>query len=275
MNAKDLASRSIAQLISLRGRRSVITGAARGLGYAIARRFAEAGADIFIGDKNEAGAATAAQELREAFGCAAASSVLDVRDAQSMARFADAADHAMGGVDVWVNNAGIFPAALLTETTDDEWDLVHAVNLRGTFLGCREAATRMEKAGRGVIINITSVSGYRGRASLAHYVAAKHGVAGLTKALAMELGPKGVRVVAVSPAMTETPGLDEQRARTAGSADAAQGFRELEQKITATIPLRRLGHPDDVARVVLFAASDLAAFVTATTVFCDGGVSAF
>jgi NAD(P)-dependent dehydrogenase (short-subunit alcohol dehydrogenase family) len=275
MNVQDLASRSIAQLISLRGRRSVITGGARGLGYAIARRFAEAGADVFIGDKNEAGAATAAQELKETFGCAASSSILDVRDAQSTARFAEAADRAMGGLDIWVNNAGIFPAALLAETTDDEWDLVHDVNLRGTFLGCREAGTRMEKAGRGVIINITSVSGYRGRASLAHYVAAKHGVVGLTKALAMELGPKGVRVVAVAPAMTETPGLDEQRARYTSNAEAAHSFREMEQKITATVPLRRLGHPDDVARVVLFAASDLAAFVTATTVFCDGGVSAF
>jgi NAD(P)-dependent dehydrogenase (short-subunit alcohol dehydrogenase family) len=275
MDPKTRADRSIGELISLRGRRSVITGAARGLGYAIARRFAEAGADVFIGDKNDAGAAEAARELERDFGRRARWSILDVADSQSMHRFADAAERSMGGLDIWVNNAGIFPAALLTEMTDEEWDHVHDVNLRGTFLGCREAAVRMSAAGRGVIINITSVSGYRGRPSLAHYVAAKHGVAGLTKALAMELGPKGVRVVAVSPAMTETPGLEEQRARNTATAEAAQSFRDLEQKIAATIPLRRIGHPDDVARVVLFVASDLAEFVTATTVFCDGGVSAF
>ena len=275
MDVEVLAGRRIPQLVSLEGRRAVITGGARGLGYAIARRFAEAGADVFLGDINDSGAADAAKALTQDFGRPAAAAPLDVTDSASMARFAMAAEQAMGGIDIWVNNAGIFPAAILTETTDEQWDLVHDVNLRGTFLGCREAGTRMGHAGRGVIINITSVSGYRGRASLAHYVAAKHGVAGLTKALALELGPKGVRVVAISPAMTETPGLQEQRARYAENAEAAQSFRELEQKIVATVPLRRLGHPDDVARVALFAASDLAAFVTGTTVFCDGGVSVF
>ena len=91
----------------------------------------------------------------------------------------------------------------------------------------------------------------------------------------MELGPRGVRVLAVAPAMNETPGLEEQRAKYQRNSDAAQGFREMEEKIRATFPLRRFGQPDDVARVVLFAASDMAAFVTATTIFCDGGISAF
>jgi NAD(P)-dependent dehydrogenase (short-subunit alcohol dehydrogenase family) len=275
MDPQVLAGRSIAQLISLEGRRAVVTGGARGLGHAIARRFAEAGASIVLGDKNEAGAAEAAQGLGRDFGRKASSAHLDVTDSASMARFAATAETTLGGIDIWVNNAGIFPAAILVETSDEDWDLVHDVNLRGTFLGCREAGARMIGAGAGVIINITSVSGYRGRASIAHYAAAKHGVAGLTKSLAMELGPQGVRVVAVSPAMTETPGLEEQRAKYTSNAAAAQSFREMEQKITATVPLRRLGQPDDVARVALFAASDLAAFVTGTTLFCDGGVSVF
>lgn len=270
-----LAGRSISQLISLQGRRAVITGGARGLGYAIASRLAEAGADIMLGDKNEPGGATAATELARASGRRVFSAPLDVTDSAIVARFAEEAESRLGGIDIWVNNAGVFPAAVLVDTSDDQWDLVHDINLRGTFLGCREAGRRMSEAGRGVIINITSVSGYRGRASIAHYAAAKHGVVGLTKSLAMELGPKGVRVVAVSPAMTETPGLLEQRAEYASNAAAAQGFREMEKKILATFPLGRFGQPDDVARTVLFAASDLAAFVTATTVFCDGGVSAF
>ncbi|WP_137389056.1 SDR family NAD(P)-dependent oxidoreductase [Rhodoligotrophos defluvii] len=272
---EDYAQRGIAELISLRGRNAVITGGARGLGYAIARRFAEAGANILVGDKNAEGAAEAAGNLASAFGVKAFSSQLDVADSASMAQFADEADSAFETVDIWVNNAGIFPAAVLADTTDDEWDLVQDVNLRGTFLGCRAAARRMRETGRGVIINITSVSGYRGRPSIAHYVAAKHGVVGLTKALAMELGPLGVRVLAVAPAMTETPGLQEQRARYRENSEAAQGFKEMEQKILANFPLRRFGHPDDIARVVLFAASDLAAYVTATTIFCDGGISAF
>jgi NAD(P)-dependent dehydrogenase (short-subunit alcohol dehydrogenase family) len=270
-----LATRSITELVSLKGRTAVITGGARGLGQAIARRFAEAGAHLLLGDKNAGGAVEAAAALAREFNAPMHSQELDVADTASMARFASAADEKLGSIDVWVNNAGIFPPAILTDTTDDEWDLIHDVNLRGTFLGCREAGRRMSQRGRGVIINITSVAGYRGRPSLAHYVSAKHGVVGLTKALAMELGPAGVRVVAVAPAMNETPGLQEQRARYLENTDAAQSFREMEQKILATIPLRRFGQPDDVARAALFVASDLAAFVTATTVFCDGGVSAF
>jgi NAD(P)-dependent dehydrogenase (short-subunit alcohol dehydrogenase family) len=272
---KILAGRSVADLMSLRGRKVVITGGARGLGYATAVRLAEAGADILIGDQNTDGARRAADELRARFGIAAFASELDVADATSMSSFARLADERLGSIDVWVNNAGIFPPAILIETTDDEWDLVQDVNLRGAFLGCREAGRRMSKAGRGVIINITSVGGYRGRPSIAHYVSAKHGVVGLTKALAMELGPSGVRVLAVAPAMNETPGLEEQRARYKDNSDAAQGFRDMEEKIRATFPLRRFGQPDDVARVVLFAASDMAAFITATTIFCDGGISAF
>jgi NAD(P)-dependent dehydrogenase (short-subunit alcohol dehydrogenase family) len=269
-----LAGRSIIQLISLQGRRAVITGGARGLGLAIGRRFAEAGASLLIGDKNEEGAAKAARSLATEFGISAASAPLDVTDSASVARLAETADR-LGAIDIWVNNAGIFPGSVLTETNDEQWDLVHDVNLRGTFYGCREAGRRMGAAGSGVIINITSVSGYRGRAALAHYVAAKHGVVGLTKAAAMELGPKGVRVVAVAPAMTETPGLEEQRARYANADQGAEHFKDMEKKILATFPLQRFGQPDDVARVALFAASDLAAFVTATTIFCDGGISAF
>ena len=272
---KILAGRSVADLMSLRGRKVVITGGARGLGYATAVRLAEAGADILIGDQNTDGARRAADELRARFGIAAFASELDVANATSMSSFARLADERLGSIDVWVNNAGIFPPAILIETTDDEWDLVQDVNLRGAFLGCREAGRRMSKAGRGVIINITSVGGYRGRPSIAHYVSAKHGVVGLTKALAMELGPSGVRVLAVAPAMNETPGLEEQRARYKDNSDAAQSFRDMEEKIRATFPLRRFGQPDDVARVVLFAASDMAAFITATTIFCDGGISAF
>lgn len=275
MTSDDLAGRTIEQLISLAGRHAVITGGARGIGYAIARRLAEAGADLLLGDKDIDGASASAETLGKEFGVRAFSCTLDVRDPQSMARLAETADQKLGTIQIWVNNAGVYPSRNLIETTDEEWDLVNDTNLKGTFLGCREAGRRMASAKSGVIVNITSVSGYRGRPSMAHYIAAKHGVVGLTKALALELGPKGVRVIAVSPALTTTPGYEEAMQRNSGGGESGRSNKELHERLRAMVPLGRIGHPDDVARAVLFGVSDLAAFVTATTIFADGGVSAF
>ena len=274
MDPKELAARSLADLISLRGRAAVITGGGRGIGAAIARRLAEAGADLAIGDLNEANAAAIAEEMRRRFQVRALATRLDVTDSASVAALATLAEATFGRIDIWVNNAGAFPPAVLIETSDDQWDRVQDVNLRGTFFGCREAGKRMAAARRGVIVNITSVAAYRGRASVGHYAAAKHGVAGLTKSLAVELGGRGVRVVAVSPCMTETPGLDEQRQASRSGDAGGDSFQEMAARIRSSIPLNRFGHPDDVARAVLFCASDLAGFVTASTVFADGGVSA-
>jgi len=274
VNPEELAVRSLADLILLRGRAAVITGGGRGIGAAIARRLAEAEADLVIGDLNEANAAAVAAEMCQRFQVRAVATRLDVTDSASVAALATLAETTFGRIDIWVNNVGVFPPAVLTETSDAEWDRVQDVNLRGTFFGCREAGKRMAAAGRGVIVNITSVSGYRGRASIGHYTAAKHGVAGLTKALAVELGERGVRVVAVSPCMTETPGLAEQRQASQGGDEKGDSFQAMAARIRSSIPLNRFGHPDDVARAVLFCASDLAAFVTASTVFADGGVSA-
>jgi NAD(P)-dependent dehydrogenase (short-subunit alcohol dehydrogenase family) len=192
-----------------------------------------------------------------------------------MSRLAQFADEKFGAIEIWVNNAGVYPARHLLETSDEEWDFVNDTNLKGTFLGCRVAGKRMVAAGSGVIVNITSVSGYRGRPSMAHYVASKHGVVGLTKALALELGSKGVRVLAVSPALTETPGYQEAMHGNTSGGESGQTNKELHERIRSMVPLGRMGRPDDVARVVLFSVCDLAAFVTATTIFADGGVSAF
>jgi NAD(P)-dependent dehydrogenase (short-subunit alcohol dehydrogenase family) len=275
VTSEDLSGRGIEQLISLAGRRAVITGGARGIGNAIARRLAEAGASVLIGDKDGDAAAAAATSLGKEFGVSAFACELDVCSASSMARLAQFADERLGDVGIWVNNAGVYPAKNLIDTSEEEWDFVSDTNLKGTFLGCREAGRRMASMGSGVIINITSVSGYRGRASMAHYIAAKHGVVGLTKALALELGPKGVRVLAVAPALTETPGYRLAMENNSAAGSTGQSNKELHERLRSMVPLGRMGRPDDVARVVLFCASDLAAFVTATTVFADGGVSAF
>jgi NAD(P)-dependent dehydrogenase (short-subunit alcohol dehydrogenase family) len=253
--APDVTDRDLAELLSLRGRRAVVTGGARGLGAAIARRLAEADATVLIGDLD----ATAAEALAGDLGVHAAP--LDVTDTDSVTAFADLAVDRLGGIDVWVNNAGVYPSAPLLDLSDDEWDRVVDVNLRGTFVASREAARRMIDGGRrGVIVNIASVAGLGGRGpGVPHYVATKHGVVGLTKQMAIELAPHGIRVVGVAPSQVLTPGVE--------AAWAARGSEPQ-------VPLSPLGRPpvvDDVARMVVVCAGDLAVMVNGTTIPVDGG----
>lgn len=274
MTAPDVSNSQIPELLSLKERSAIITGGAQGLGLAIARRFAEAAADVVIGDLNEGAATGAADRLMEDFGIRALGTFLDVTDPRSVAMIADRCVSELGGLDIWVNNAGVYPVTPLLELDDTEWERVNDVNLSGTFFGCREAAKRMVQRGtRGVIINIESMAAFRGRSGCAHYAASKHGVNGLTKSLAVELGPHGIRIVGLAPTLAETPGVQARRDTARG--DSGEIMRALEEKVIATIPLGRTTRPDDVARVALFCASDLAAFVTGTTVFVDGGHSAF
>jgi len=279
--APDVSAQPLAQLVSLKGKRAVVTGAARGLGYAIARRLAEAGADVALGDRDETGAARAAEAIEKDFLRRASGGPLDVASSTSVASFAERAVNMLGGIDIWVNNAGIYPATPLLDMTDDQWDLMSNVNLRGTFLGCREAARRMlgnghnaSSAHGGVIVNIASVAAFRGRAGLAHYAASKHGVIGLTQSAAVELGPRGIRVLAVAPSLAETPGVQEMRAAAAIPGEAGTMVAQMEQAVMTKFPLGRAAQPDEVARVVLFCVSDLAGFMTGTTIFADGGLSA-
>lgn len=264
MTAPDLSGATLAELVSLSGRVAAITGAARGIGEAIARRFVEAGAAVLIGDIDEAAAQTTATRLSGSGGRVLAAR-LDATDSASIAAFADGAVSELGRLDIWVNNAGIYPVAGSLDMTDAEWDRVLDLNLKGTFVGAREAAKRMVALGNGgVIINLSSVAGFRGSPGLTHYVASKHGVRGLTRSLAAELGPAGIRVLALAPTLIETPGVDVLRGvmSQAGSDLSA---------MAAAVPLGRIGMPDDVARVALFCASDLSAFMTGSTLPADGG----
>src|SRR5262249_19863899 len=147
-------------------------------------------------------------------------------------------------------------------------DRVLDINLRGTFIGAREAARRMTRAGRGgVILNLASTAGFKaGGPAVAHYVSSKHAVIGLTKSLAVELGPHGIRVLAIAPTLIETPGIEagEEAFRHAGLGDLLDSYAQR-------LPLGRVGVSDDVARVALFCASDLSLFMTGSTVLVDGG----
>ena len=184
---------------------------------------------------------------------------IDVADSRSIVRTADAAVERLGGIDIWINNAGIFPTAPALEMTDQEWDRVLNINLRGTFVGCREAARRMIAAGHGgVIVNVASVAGFRGIGpGIAHYVASKHGVRGLTSQLAIELAQHEIRVLGVAPTTIKTEGVLANLGNDPGGRTNSM--------------LGRAGVPDDVARVVLFCSSDMAMFMTGSTVLVDAG----
>lgn len=263
MPIPDHSNRSLADLLSLSGRVAVVTGGARGIGAQTARRLAEAGAAVLIGDLDEAEAAAVAAALEREFGGRAVGLHLDVADTASLVAIADRAIGEFGRLDIWVNNAGIFPTTGPAIDVSDEFlDRMLTVNTRGTFAGAREAAKRM--AHGGVIVNLLSTAAFKGTPGISAYITSKHALVGTTKALAIEFGPRDIRVLGVAPAFVTTPGTTEQLAPLlAAGLDMATR--------TADNPLGRAGVPDDIARVVLFACSDLAAFMTGSTLAADAG----
>jgi NAD(P)-dependent dehydrogenase (short-subunit alcohol dehydrogenase family) len=265
----DVSDKSIPELVSLAGRTAVITGGARGIGAAIAKRMVEAGASVVIGDLEGNGAGKTARSLRAA-GDRVFGMECDMYDKDSIGRLADRAVAEFGSIDIWVNNAGIFPAVPLMEMTEAQWDKVLDLNLKGVFLGAQLAAERMIGAGRGgVIVNIASTASFRAPGpGVPHYVASKFGVRGLTQALAVELGPHDIRVLAVAPTFVDTPGTGSNAGRDTPMVAARAAAIE---KMAAARPLGRLGVADDIARVVLFCASDLAVLMTGCTIPVDAG----
>jgi NAD(P)-dependent dehydrogenase (short-subunit alcohol dehydrogenase family) len=262
MTDQQSANRPLAELVSLEGRNAVITGAAQGIGAAIAARLAEAGADLFLIDRNADQLERTARELAR-YGGRVSSSILDITRSDALQAAAADAVAQLGGIDIWVNNAGISPRVGTVEMTDEQWDAVMDLNLRAAFIGARSAARHMQASGRrGVIVNITSSTVKRVSANPLHYRVSKQGLVAMTQSLAVDLGRNGIRVIAVAPTLVETPWVAELRARGHG-----EGF----DKFVKRLPLGRIGSPDDVARVVLFAVSELASFVTGTVLEVDGG----
>jgi len=259
---RDVSGSSLADLLSLSERVAVVTGAASGIGYATAARLVEAGARVIVADVD----IDAAEQAQGRLGDRTLAAHVDVTDEESVCDLARLAMDSLRGLDIWINNAGIYPTAPLLALTAERWDDVHAVNLRGAFLGAREAARAMIDHGRGgVIVTIASTASYRAEGpGVVHYVASKFGVRGLTQSLAVELGPHGIRVLAVAPTVTLTPGLEVQR-----EGLEATGFA-LEE-LGPRLPLGRVAVPDDVARVVVFCASDLALLMTGSTLLVDAG----
>jgi NAD(P)-dependent dehydrogenase (short-subunit alcohol dehydrogenase family) len=266
MAVADVSEMPLGDLLSLAGRGVVVTGGAQGLGKAMARRLAEAGASVLIGDLKDELAAKAATELSGRYGTKVIATHLNVADSASVSAAAELAMETFGRLDVWVNNAGLYPNIELVKMTDETWNQVMDVNLRGVFAGAREAARRMIDAGRGgVIINVVSTAGFHGVApGVAAYVASKHGVRGLTRQLAIELAPHDIRVLGVAPTFCTTEG---------NMAALAELSSRVGSEIPATLTSRlgRVGVPDDIGRVVLFCASDMSMFMTGSTLLADAG----
>ncbi|MBS1893519.1 MAG: 3-oxoacyl-ACP reductase FabG [Actinobacteria bacterium] len=241
---------------------AVVTGAARGIGAAIAGRLAAEGATVVLVDRDPAGEETA--EALRATGRAAEFAAADVTDADAVDAVVAAAVDRHGRLDVLVNNAGITRDNLIFKLDEDDWDTVIDVNLKSAFLCSRAAQRAMVEARRGAIVNLSSRSalGNRGQAN---YSAAKAGIRGLTSTLALELGPFGIRANAVAPGYIATEMTDATARRLGLDPE------EHRAKAAAATPLRRVGTPADVASVVAFLASDDAAYVSGQTIEINGG----
>jgi NAD(P)-dependent dehydrogenase (short-subunit alcohol dehydrogenase family) len=222
---------------------------------------------VLIADLDKKGVEDAAESL-SALGRRTIGVECDARDGDSVSQLADRAVLELGTIDIWVNNAGVYPSVPFLDMTEAEWDNVLDLNLKGSFLGAQQAAKRMISAGRGgVIVNMASTAGFRAPGpGVAHYVSSKFGVRGLTQALAVELGPHDIRVLAVAPTFIDTPGTAAGR-----EALKAAGHGDMIEQMAVAKPLGRIGIPDDVARVVLFCASDLAVLMTGSTLAVDAG----
>ncbi|MDQ4076112.1 MAG: 3-oxoacyl-ACP reductase FabG [Chloroflexota bacterium] len=246
--------------LSLNDKVAIVSGAGGELGRGIARKLSEAGAAVVIAEVEADKGAAAAEEVQQNGGQAIAVQC-DISDKASVETMVSRAVESFGGVDILVNNAAIFPSRPWTEVSEEEWDRVLGVNLKGYFLCARAVYPSMKERGWGRIVNISSVTFFLGRwANLIHYVSSKGGVVGLTKALARELGEENITVNAVAPGAIPTP------------AEAIHPDPEgYNAWVLENQALKRRGTPEDIANAVLFFASPLSAFVTGQTLLVDGG----
>ena len=243
---------------SFSGKTVLITGATRGIGFAIAEEFAKAGANLAICASHEAGLQETAEKLA-AYGSKVYTQVVNIANADACESFVANALKEFGQVDVLVNNAGITKDNLTVRMSEEDWDAVINVNLKGTFLMSKAALKVMFKKRCGSIVNISSVVGEMGNPGQANYVASKAGVIGLTKTFAKEFGSRNVRVNAVAPGFVQT-------------AMTEQLSQEVKDKALEAVPLKRFAQTQDIAKAVLFLASDDANYITGHVLAVNGGL---
>lgn len=244
----------MADFCSLEGKIALVTGGSRGIGAAISRELARAGAKVAVNYRS--GREAAEKIAAEIGGVAMAGNVADPVEAQALV---ERVEDELGELHALVNNAGVTRDTLIARMSDEDWEVVIDTNLRGSFNTARAVARKMLRRRSGSIVNVTSVVGLHGNPGQANYAASKAGIIGLTKALARELGSRGVRANAVAPGYIDTA-LTQVLSKPARDA------------ILANTPLGRLGNPEDVAGAVRFLCSDEASFVTGEVLLVDGGL---
>jgi len=238
---------------------ALITGGARGIGKAIAEKYAANGALLAIVDVNQEAAEGTARELAERFGVRAIAGGCDVSKADQVDLLVKKVLDTFGRVDILVNNAGVTRDNLMLRMKDDEWDLVININLKGVFVCTRALVRHMAKARKGVIINLASVVGQMGNAGQANYTASKGGVIALTKTTAREFASRNIRVNAVAPGFINTD-------MTKVLSD------QVKAEMLKQVPLERMGEPEDIANACLFLASEMSAYITGHVLAVNGGM---
>jgi 3-oxoacyl-[acyl-carrier protein] reductase len=244
----------------LKGRVAIVTGGAKGLGRAFALKLAEEGARVMVVTRKDmANLEKTVQQIKD-LGGEAALFQADVARETDMLNMAEATNKAFGRIDILINNAAIYDGIKrkpFYEIDPDEWDLVMTVNVKGAFLAARAVFPYMKAQGYGKIVNLSSEVFYTGSNGFAHYVASKGGIIGLTRALAVELGPHNICINCVAPGFTDT--------------EASRGLADVTKYDTSKTPLRRLERPEDLTGAALFLASPESDFITGQTILVDGG----
>jgi 2-deoxy-D-gluconate 3-dehydrogenase len=258
--------KSLQDLLNLKDKTAIVTGGAKGIGYGISYRLAEAGARVMIADMDEMAGLEASKKLADK-GWLAETIKVDVSNEEDVKRMINACQEKFGSIDILVNNAGIYPSVPIAQMTVDQFDKVIQVNLKSVFLTTKYVAEIMKRQSGGKIINISSIDALHPSAvGLAHYDASKHGVWGFTKNAALELAEHQIWVNAIAPGGIVTPGSSVTNPGIPADQVTAQT-----QAFLAKIPMHRLGQPDDIGLVALFLASDMSNYMTGEQIVVDGG----
>lgn len=254
---RSLPYRPFAELLDLSGKTAVVTGGSSGIGFAISRRLAEAGANVLIGSL-----APEHSEQLMAAGHTVAFEVTDVRRPQDIQRLADTAVQRFGGLDIWINNAGIYPLKAIDDIDAAFWDDLNAINTRAVFLGAQAAQRQMRKQkSGGAIVNLSSICGHRPMTNHCTYDTSKGAVLAMTRSMAKDLSAFSIRVNSVSPGLTATP----------GNLDPELLEQHRQNNVLDNIALGRAAEPWEIADAVLYLVSPLSSYVTGTDLLVDGG----
>mgnify|MGYP003431380647 CR=1 FL=1 len=261
--------KNLQELLDLSGKSAIVTGGAKGIGYGIAYRLAEAGAKVLIADMDEAAAKESANKLTTK-GWTAEALKVDVSDEADIKNMIATCKDKFGSVDILVNDAGIYPPKPISAMSLDDFKKVIAVNLNSVFLATKYSSEVMKQQDGGKIINVTSIDAlHPSMVGLAHYDSSKHAVWGFTKNSALELAPHNIQVNAIAPGGIQTPGVEAMQSAQKLPDGADQNA--MIEAFLSKIPMHRMGESDEIGTVALFLASDMASYMTGEQIVVDGG----